>query len=676
MARPPSTAYRVAKFVRRNQLMVTAGSAVAAALVMGLGVSTRLYFQEQHARRRAVTAEQAQSQLRQQAETNANKARAEARKSEQIALFLKTMLKGVGPSAARGRDTAMLNEILDKTAERVGTDFKDTPEVEAELRTTLGDVYDSIYQSHKAAEMHRRALALNRQLYGKMSTNVADSLEKLGHAIEGQEEERERLYVELLTIRTNLLGPEHVQVADALCDLGEVRLATQRIAEAETLFRGAWLMKQKLGGTNSTYAARCLARLSQSLFYQGKVEEAEAPARQSVVILERLGSDEQHLGWTRGNLGRILFNLNKLDEAETSLRSAVTIERRLLGPDSILLAGMTDDLAQVLGQKGKLEEAEKVAREAVALSRKMPSDESRDWNVTYSLATLGRVLDQQGRLAEAESALRESVTNAARLFPKYFVGWRNYVYLWLSTLRHQGKQAEAFRALEDLLRQESLGPSWQHGLLEARANLSGHYRKWKEAAADYTRLIEAAPTNHWFYHQLAPMLLISGELGAYRQLCQRILTRFSSAKEPWVADRMSLDCLLLPPSEADLPTVRNLVELASAATTDPLFSYYQTTRALAEYRQGRFAEAVQWAQASLAATEEAPERDARAYLVLAMAQHRLKHAEQARAALAKAVEITETKLSHLDSEDLGHLWNDVLIAHIELREARELLNSE
>jgi WD40 repeat protein/tRNA A-37 threonylcarbamoyl transferase component Bud32 len=82
VARPPSTAYRVAKFVRRNQLMVAAGSAVVAALVIGLGLSTWLFFREQHARRRAVDAEQKQRQSRQEAEANAKKAQAEREQAE------------------------------------------------------------------------------------------------------------------------------------------------------------------------------------------------------------------------------------------------------------------------------------------------------------------------------------------------------------------------------------------------------------------------------------------------------------------------------------------------------------------------------------------------------------------------------------------------------------------
>ena len=52
-ARPPSTAYRVQKFVRRNKLVVAAGSAVVAALVMGVIGSTWFAFRENEQRMRA-----------------------------------------------------------------------------------------------------------------------------------------------------------------------------------------------------------------------------------------------------------------------------------------------------------------------------------------------------------------------------------------------------------------------------------------------------------------------------------------------------------------------------------------------------------------------------------------------------------------------------------------------
>src|SRR5213082_2367436 len=70
VARPPSTLYRFQKLVRRNKLAFAAASAITAALVIGLGVSTLMFFKEKHARQRAVAAEQEQSRLRLQAEAN------------------------------------------------------------------------------------------------------------------------------------------------------------------------------------------------------------------------------------------------------------------------------------------------------------------------------------------------------------------------------------------------------------------------------------------------------------------------------------------------------------------------------------------------------------------------------------------------------------------------------
>src|SRR5262249_47176458 len=90
-ARPPSKVYRFQKLVRRNKVAFAAVSAVTAALVIGLGVSTWLFLKEKAARERA---------------------RIEARKSQQVAQLLKNMLKGAGPAKAMGRDTTVLREIV------------------------------------------------------------------------------------------------------------------------------------------------------------------------------------------------------------------------------------------------------------------------------------------------------------------------------------------------------------------------------------------------------------------------------------------------------------------------------------------------------------------------------------------------------------------------------------
>src|SRR5207245_372702 len=54
-ARPPSQLYRFQKLVRRNKLAFGAASAVVAALVIGLGLSTWLFLKEKEARQVSVS---------------------------------------------------------------------------------------------------------------------------------------------------------------------------------------------------------------------------------------------------------------------------------------------------------------------------------------------------------------------------------------------------------------------------------------------------------------------------------------------------------------------------------------------------------------------------------------------------------------------------------------------
>jgi tetratricopeptide (TPR) repeat protein len=75
LARPPSQVYRFHKLVRRNKVVFAAGAAAALALIAGLGVATRAYFQEREAKReqallrtKAEEAEARETQLRRQAE--------------------------------------------------------------------------------------------------------------------------------------------------------------------------------------------------------------------------------------------------------------------------------------------------------------------------------------------------------------------------------------------------------------------------------------------------------------------------------------------------------------------------------------------------------------------------------------------------------------------------------
>jgi hypothetical protein len=68
VARPPSRVYRLQKLVRRNKMTFAAIAAVSLSLLTGLGISTWLFLEEREARQRAVSAEQQQIRLREEAD--------------------------------------------------------------------------------------------------------------------------------------------------------------------------------------------------------------------------------------------------------------------------------------------------------------------------------------------------------------------------------------------------------------------------------------------------------------------------------------------------------------------------------------------------------------------------------------------------------------------------------
>jgi len=198
--------------------------------------------------------------------------------------------------------------------------------------------------------------------------------------------------------------------------------------------------------------------------------------------------------------------------------------------------------------------------------------------------------------------------------------------------------------------------------------------QWREAAAAMTRAVELDPANHFHYHQLAPLLVASGDLAGYRKYRQQIVARFCDTKNPTTAERMAKACLILPDAEMDFAFIQQMVGVAmSADPNSSLFQYSQFGSGLAAYRQGDYASALEHLQPLLTKPPPDPNLGAAAWLVMAMARHGLNQPDEARAALAQGLEITRTRLPKLEDGDIGGSWNDWIIAHTLLREAQALI---
>jgi Flp pilus assembly protein TadD len=101
--------------------------------------------------------------------------------------------------------------------------------------------------------------------------------------------------------------------------------------------------------------------------------------------------------------------------------------------------------------------------------------------------------------------------------------------------------------------------------------------------------------------------------------------------------------------------------------------FFQVCKALSEYRQGHFAEAVEWSQKSVESSRTGAH--GQAYAVLAMAYWQLGKQDEARAMLAKGDALAPSIMPVSIAEDPANAWLAWLSARIQLDEATALVKS-
>ncbi len=204
--------------------------------------------------------------------------------------------------------------------------------------------------------------------------------------------------------------------------------------------------------------------------------------------------------------------------------------------------------------------------------------------------------------------------------------------------------------------------------------MNGRRGRWREAAADAARALESDPTDQYRYHVLAGLLAIMHNRSAYEELCRKIVTLFSNTENPYLAERVAQDCLLLEHSGVDLEIADKLADVAvTRGSGEAALPYFQACKAMSSYRLGHFREAIGWADKAVnGPTAEAPAKG-KAFAVLAMASWQLEQKNEARVALAKGDAAAPALSPEHDKQDLGDSWVDWIQARVSLDEAAAMI---
>jgi serine/threonine-protein kinase len=354
-ARPDSTAYRLASFVRRHPLGV-ALSAVSVVVLAGFAVAMAWQAREL-ARQRDVA-------LR------------ESRVARETADFLVELFAVSDP---RERDPADLRavDLLDVAAQRLPDALSSDPLARARLMHVIGLAYANVGDDARGTALLAQALALREQHAGSDSAEVADSLNRLGniHRQFGRLREAEPMLLRALAWRERQ-GEIDADLADSYNNVGLVQNDLGRHVEAEATLRHAIALHRAVSGADTADAASSLHNLAIALRAQGRAAEAHEAALESLRLKRASGARNVSIATTEAVLANIETELGQLDAALTHASESLATRRSVYGNDSAMIASGLVTLARVHAARGEADAARPLFEEALALHARTGNEQT------------------------------------------------------------------------------------------------------------------------------------------------------------------------------------------------------------------------------------------------------------------------------------------------------------
>jgi serine/threonine protein kinase/tetratricopeptide (TPR) repeat protein len=386
-----------------------------------------------------------------------------------------------GWEGGMGKDVTM-KEALNKAEPTIDKAFSGQPEMEANVRYTLGSTYWYIGQFDAAYPQLEKAYAIRLERLGPDHPDTLTSLDSL--AMERWKQDRFADAVALerqaLERRRRVLGPEHEDTLRSQINLAQFLTTAEgnweadpdQFDEAATLLDQAIAVGNRVLGANHRYILYGQMCRYFVLEHQGKSGEGLALARQTYDGRRRvLGPDHPDTLRSMADICWFLEDLGKFEDAERQASDALAARIRILGDAHFETFDSRNQLAIFLVDEGKMVEAEKLRREALKdCQRLRGADDPQTLNL---MTNLGQFLGRQGKLEEAVDLIHQAVEASRRtLGPEHRMTLsRQSAWAQLLAKRDNSAEAEAlYRQTFDGLRRVR-GPEHTSTLI-AQGNLA------------------------------------------------------------------------------------------------------------------------------------------------------------------------------------------------------------
>ncbi|MBL8900782.1 MAG: serine/threonine protein kinase [Planctomycetes bacterium] len=393
-AAPPSASYLLRKFVRRHRGLVLASTALLLALTIGIIAFAWQSRVAAHERDEAVLARGAATTARE--------------KADAINLFLLDML-GSADVRKLGRDVTVAR-ALDRAAESVGAAFASRPEVEAAIRSILGQTYLSLGELEKAGAQLHKAIELERSLHGDQTIEQAKNLRALAawHRLRAELELAAVTGLRAVEISAAVAGPDADDTTLCRVEYANTLELLERTAEAEAILRDCLATSTRLHGRESRAALVQINSLAVLLQGRKRYDEAEPLYREAAETGERvLGPEHVDTLTARMNLAALLGIRGDHANAEPLLVQTYADLKRVHGPEHPITADAAELLGKHWARRARPREALPLLEEVLAIRRATEGDRSEQ--AVDSMFALAQVLGELSQHERAIALYREAI---------------------------------------------------------------------------------------------------------------------------------------------------------------------------------------------------------------------------------------------------------------------------
>ena len=247
----------------------------------------------------------------------------------QMSNFLTQMLTAVDPAVALDNRDVTVREVLDQAAEDANQ-FEADPDLEATVRTAIGEAYAALGILPEARTHLARAVQLSEDLavpalLAERRDALATLLQKMGRFPEAI-----ALFEQSHAGAAEVYGEEHEQTLMAGNNLALALLQSGSSERARELLDRAMAGIGTVLPADSAEAAQLYSNYGGLLVQLGDLTAAEAHWRQAYELRrEILAPGHPGLSESLNNLGMLLTEIGQFDEAERLLREGLAGDENL-----------------------------------------------------------------------------------------------------------------------------------------------------------------------------------------------------------------------------------------------------------------------------------------------------------------------------------------------------------